>query len=300
MVGNVEEFVGIADGDLDETHGCSRTKQPLLDRYCPLAWRERLRVITDAMRGLLHLHTPMGSKRVVLHRDIKPSNILLDEHLTAKLSDFGLGAEILSTAGDKAGGSQITTQHVVGTFGYIDPLYSDTGRYSVITDGYAMGITILVILTGKAVKHAKLAADDALNTPSLAPSVADPKAGAWEPSVPTALVEEVKGLCWAIAKRRTPLPQAFERLERLASRHTPQDGCLLAPEKTAKGGKAAKAEVAAPEAALEAVSEAAQVAVPQRSARERGKQPKVYSEAEKARFIRKARLLAELKALDED
>ena len=186
MVGNVEEFVGIADGDLDETHGCSRTKQPLLDRYCPLAWRERLRVITDAMRGLLHLHTPMGSKRVVLHRDIKvaprdlerspralhsspftltprpsaavdphpspcnlclsraphpatcasrapltpqPSNILLDEHLTAKLSDFGLGAEILSTAGDKAGGSQITTQHVVGTFGYIDPLYSDTGRY---------------------------------------------------------------------------------------------------------------------------------------------------------------------------
>jgi len=271
-----------------------------------------------------------------------------------------------------------------------------------------MGITILVILTGRAVKHAKLAADDALNTPSLAPSVADPKAGAWEPSVPTALVEEVKGLCWAIAKRRTPLPQAFERLERLASRHTPQDGCLLAPEKTAKGGKAAKAEVAAPEAALEAVSEAAPVIYhlkhtpepsnwrppdtlgagmtdpfnatttidearavvaeqrnaslnasfdaattnvqapatsvsfgssarrqnlptldrltktfgpvtkhqspgkgieyvapltdpsepPQRSARARGKQPKVYSEAEKA--TERARLLAELKALDED
>ena len=37
-----------------------------------LPWRERLRILRDACRGLVYLHTPSGVKGVELHNDIKP------------------------------------------------------------------------------------------------------------------------------------------------------------------------------------------------------------------------------------
>ena len=56
----------------------------------PLTWWERVRIVRDAARGLVHLH---GVCRV-LHHDIKPSNILLDRRLNARLADFGLAAAV--------------------------------------------------------------------------------------------------------------------------------------------------------------------------------------------------------------
>lgn len=72
-----------------------------------LDWRKRLRVALGVARGLTYLHE-LASPPIV-HRDIKSSNILLDEHRSAKVSDFGISRLI---GGDSR--SYITTQ-VKGT-----------------------------------------------------------------------------------------------------------------------------------------------------------------------------------------
>jgi len=51
-----------------------------------LDWKARFDICRRIAKGLKYLHE---EKRIV-HGNIKPSNILLDNSLTAKLSDFGL------------------------------------------------------------------------------------------------------------------------------------------------------------------------------------------------------------------
>ncbi|KAL2932192.1 hypothetical protein RDABS01_037602 [Bienertia sinuspersici] len=53
-----------------------------------LDWKKRFNIIEGICRGLLYLHR--DSRLRIIHRDLKPSNILLDEDLSAKISDFGM------------------------------------------------------------------------------------------------------------------------------------------------------------------------------------------------------------------
>ena len=125
----------------------------VLSKAAPLANEAKLELLRQITRGLHYLHTPCGPKGVVLHRDVKPTNILLDERLNAKLSDFGLAKHAREFT--DSGQTHVTTNHLVGTPGYIDPLYSDSGRYDQKTDAYAMGISLLVCLVGESAVKAK-------------------------------------------------------------------------------------------------------------------------------------------------
>lgn len=95
-----------------------------------LTWVRRLEICLEAARGLTYLHNGVGTNHAILHRDIKSANILLDETWNAKIADVGL-------------------TNVVGTFGYCDPVYFETGLLTKESDVYSFGVVLFEVLCGK-------------------------------------------------------------------------------------------------------------------------------------------------------
>nr|GEZ04254.1 protein kinase, ATP binding site-containing protein [Tanacetum cinerariifolium] len=95
-------------------------------------------------RGLQYLHDPEGTQQRVLHRDIKSANILLDENWKVKVSDFGL-----SKFGPANQQFTFLVSNTVGTFGYCDPLYIETGYLTKESDVCSFGVVLFEVLCGR-------------------------------------------------------------------------------------------------------------------------------------------------------
>ncbi|KAJ9538352.1 hypothetical protein OSB04_031085 [Centaurea solstitialis] len=118
-----------------------------LDRHLrdtALTWTQRIRICVDAARGLSYLHDPKETQQRVLHRDIKSSNILLDENWKAKVSDLGL-----SRIGPANQEHTILVSNMVGTVGYLDPLYLEMGLLTKESDVYSFGVVLFEVLCGR-------------------------------------------------------------------------------------------------------------------------------------------------------
>ncbi|CAD6273045.1 unnamed protein product [Miscanthus lutarioriparius] len=136
----VMEF--ISNGNLDSIlHGNSTNS------WVPFPLDKRIKIAIEVAEVLGCMHSMYSP---VLHGDIKPANILLDENLTPKISDFGI-ARLLC-----ANGPQKTTT-IIGTIGYIDPAYCESGILTPKSDVYSFGVVLLEIVTRKKVVDATLA-----------------------------------------------------------------------------------------------------------------------------------------------
>ncbi|KAJ9559419.1 hypothetical protein OSB04_014033 [Centaurea solstitialis] len=109
-----------------------------------LSWIQRLKICIGAAKGLQYLHDPGRTMQRVLHRDIKSSNILLDENWNAKISDFGL-----SNFGPANQEFSFLFTHPVGSFGYCDPTYVESGFLTKESDVYSFGVVLFEVLCGR-------------------------------------------------------------------------------------------------------------------------------------------------------
>nr|KJB45568.1 hypothetical protein B456_007G312800 [Gossypium raimondii] len=101
------------------------------------SWQQRLQIASGIAKGLTYLHEECSKQ--IIHCDIKPQNILLDESLTAKISDFGLAKLLMN---DKTR----TKTGIRGTKGYVAPEWFRKIPVTVKVDVYSFGVMLLEII----------------------------------------------------------------------------------------------------------------------------------------------------------
>ncbi|CAI5954683.1 unnamed protein product [Closterium sp. NIES-65] len=112
-------------------------------------YEDRMKVAMGCAEALAFIH---GQEYV--HRDFKAPNVLLAEGLSPRVADFGL-ARIVENWKD-----HVTTR-VMGSRGYIDPEYFESGYLNEHCDTFAFGIFLIELATGHSVLEAKF--DDVVN-----------------------------------------------------------------------------------------------------------------------------------------
>jgi len=96
-----------------------------------------IKILKDVASGMLHLH-----REQIVHRDLAARNILLDDHMNAAVSDFGMSRIVQS-------GKSAITQSLVGPIKWMAPESLIRNAYSLKSDIWSYGITAWEALTGE-------------------------------------------------------------------------------------------------------------------------------------------------------
>ncbi len=119
------------------------------------SWRDTLRLVIEAGRGLEHAH-----RSGVVHRDFKPSNVLVGEDGRARVADFGLARPLrLSTAeiapraeaerGTSDDASELTRPgRVAGTPAYMPPELLHGASFDERSDQFSFCLSAWEVLHG--------------------------------------------------------------------------------------------------------------------------------------------------------
>ena len=92
--------------------------------------------IAEAVLGGL---TYLYKAHRIMHRDIKPSNVLVNSRGQIKLCDFGVSSELENSVADT----------FVGTGTYMAPERIQGSAYTVKSDVWSVGLTIMELAIGK-------------------------------------------------------------------------------------------------------------------------------------------------------
>ncbi|NMG18020.1 serine/threonine-protein kinase [Brasilonema bromeliae] len=113
----------------------------------PFSEAEVIQWLLDLLPVLEYIH-----QRNIIHRDISPDNVMLSRKLSKPvLIDFGVVKQKFTQilAGDSSNPSHSVAGSVVGKVGYSPPEQIRMGRSYPCSDLYALGVSALVLLTGK-------------------------------------------------------------------------------------------------------------------------------------------------------
>ena len=110
----------------------------LLKLYGPFKCDAVKSYTRQMLKGLVYLH-----QNGIIHRDIKGGNVLVDEHGTVKLADFGA-----STRTTSFGETQVTST-IKGTPYFMAPEVLMQSKYGRKGDIWAVGCTMIQMLTGE-------------------------------------------------------------------------------------------------------------------------------------------------------
>lgn len=116
------------------------------DAAASLTWKQRLHIALDSARGMNFLH---ASKPPIIHRDLKSLNILVDEHMVAKVADFGLSRFKRPAAAAPAGHADAYMTAQAGSWNWMAPEVMAGGDYDERADLYSFGIILWELLTLK-------------------------------------------------------------------------------------------------------------------------------------------------------
>lgn len=106
----------------------------ILKLHGPIPERILAVLARSVLRGLIYLHQELNT----IHRDLKPGNILLSTKGDIKLCDFGESVELVNSM----------AKSLVGTTGYMAPERVCGHHYSVKSDIWSLGLTLVELATG--------------------------------------------------------------------------------------------------------------------------------------------------------
>ena len=93
------------------------------------------KITVSILSGLNYLY----EAHRIMHRDIKPSNVLVNSRGYIKLCDFGVSGELVNSIADT----------FVGTSTYMAPERIQGAKYSIKSDVWSVGLTVMELAIGR-------------------------------------------------------------------------------------------------------------------------------------------------------
>lgn len=94
-----------------------------------LSWRDRIKTAKGVSNAISYLHSAFATR--IIYRNLIPSKVIVDNDGTPKLFDFSLSIQLPP-------GKLLVEDVAMGTWGFVDPEYLESGIVTEKTDVYSL------------------------------------------------------------------------------------------------------------------------------------------------------------------